>query len=339
MAFDRPATPSQARSTTPEQALEVLDRAIAAAQARGSFADVARRAGIGCYRGYAECLVALRHAVGRGARLAHTGFSVEGEPLFALYLGVTDPTPRVPMTAILSGVHPSEWIGIETHLALLERIAGVDLGSRGVVSFPIVNPDGVIRVEDHLRAGRRRFVRHNARGVDLNRNFDARWGQKGIVQRVVPWVFSHGSRPFSEPEVESIAYELADLRVDRALSLHSFGGAVLFPSGSTVWPVHDAAEHREWARRIARAADPRRPYRALPCSWWAMGITAGGLELDWFHQRHGALSLLVECSRGGASLRPSRLLSPFAWFNPRDVERVAGDLASATLPFVKGLAP
>ena len=70
---------------------------------------------------------------------------------------------------------------------------------------------------------------------------------------------------------------------------------------------------------------------------------AGGLELDWFHARHGALSLLIECSRGGfrpgvRHLRaPSTLLDPFSWFNPERLAREKLAIASAVLPFVRGL--
>ncbi|MEZ4300406.1 MAG: M14 family metallopeptidase [Polyangiaceae bacterium] len=190
-------------------------------------------------------------------------------------------------------------------------------------------------MEDHLRNGRRRFVRHNARGVDLNRNFDAHWGQRGWFQRLLPWLFAPGAAAASEPEVAAIGFALAERRVDRALSLHSFGGAVLFPPAHSVWPVPDYAEHRAWAKVVAKGAR-RRPYRALPCSWWSVGTTQCGLELDWFHQRHGAVSP-VECE-GGPSLSLSRLTQPFAWFNPLELSRVASQVAEATLPFVRGEA-
>ena len=68
----------------------------------------------------------------------------------------------------------------------------------------------------------------------------------------------------------------------------------------------------------------------------SVGFTASGLELDWFHDRHGALSLLVECSRRGFGLRPSRMFEPFAWFNPPKIEDTTGPLVEALLPFVRG---
>lgn len=288
---------------------------------------------LGRYRGYGELLAAIARFQALGARLSVIGRSVRGEPLVAVHLGATRPGART--TVLLSGVHPIEWIGVEVMLSLIERLLGQALEDRAIIAVPIVNPDGLLRVEGHLRRGERRFVRHNAHGVDLNRNFDARFYDRGLAQRALSFLFSSGSRPASEPEVAAIAHHLAPRRVDRALSLHSFGGAVLYPSAATLLPIWDAAEHRAWARRIAAAASEK-PYRALPCSWWAWGMTAGGLELDWLHDRHGAVSLLVECSRNNAGLHPKRLFEPFAWWNPRRPRAVAAALTEAILPFARG---
>lgn len=287
---------------------------------------------LGAYRGFAELLDAIERLGERGARVRQIGASVRGEPLFAVHVG--DPSPSARTAVVLAGVHPIEWIGIESGLALLDRLASADLGDRAVIAFPIVNPDGLLKVEESLRTGRRTFVRHNEHGVDLNRNFDAHWDDRGLLQRIAPWVFSRGAAPASEPEVAAIGFELSNRRVDRAVSLHSFGGAVLFPPAHTVWPIPDYAEHRAWARRVAAAVRPK-PYAAQPCSWWSKGLTHAGLELDWFHERHGALSLLVECE-GGPSLSLSRLTQPFAWYNPLEANDVASRVAEALFPFVTG---
>jgi hypothetical protein len=309
-------------------------RARLAAHRRPPLADVLRRRGLGSYRGYGEVLAALDALADRGAAVAVAGRSSRGEPVFALRLGEA-PGRFVRTSVVVSAVHPMEWIGLETCLSLLHRLAERPPAGRAVVVFPVLNPDGVLRVEANLRAGARRFVRHNARGVDLNRNFDAAWDQKSVLQALFPRLYCAGEHPASEPEVAAITRELAPLRVDRAISLHSFGGAVLYPRASSRRPIADREEHRAHARHIARAADPR-PYRVTACSWLVPGFTATGLELDWFHERHGALSLLVECSRGGASLHPSRLAEPFAWYNPPHVDRVASRLAAAIEPFVRG---
>ncbi|WP_437721415.1 M14 family metallopeptidase [Sorangium sp. So ce861] len=272
---------------------------------------------------------------------AAAGLAGSLDPRGAAGAGPLDPRraagagPRGRTTVILSGIHPLEWVGIEANLALLERLATEDLGGRSIFAVPIVNPDGLLRVEMNLRAGRHRYVRGNARGVDLNRNFDAGWYERGLVQRLIGLVVSPGSRPASEPEVEAIAHALSSRRIDRALSLHSAGGAVLYPPAHSLWPVADAAEHRAFARSVARAAG-RRPYRAMSYVRFAWGIRKAGLEIDWLHDRHGALSLLVECSRGRLGLRPSRLVEPFAWYNPRKLDDTTPPLVEAVLPFVKG---
>ncbi len=326
------------KEVDPRQALEIATRR----SDLGPLAPITRSRGLGAYRGYGELLGALGHLVARGARLVCYGRSAEGEPLFALHFGSRrslEPGSMSRTAVLLAGVHPGEWIGIETALVVGERLVDVDLAERGVLLLPLVNPDGIRRVERNLRAGRKRFVRHNARGVDLNRNFDAAWGELGVVQRALSWVFSPGTRPQGEPEVEGIAHLVSPLRVDRALSLHSYGGAVLYPKASSLRPIHDEREHRAWATRIAHACDPARPYDVASCARWSRGITAGGLELDWFHERHGALSLLVECSRGGRGLLPSRLFDPFAWFNPPALGPVTRAVADGVVPFLKGLDP
>jgi len=291
--------------------------------------------GLGRHRGYSELLGRIAELSRAGAELVQYGSSVHGEPLLSLRFGPAAPPPRARTSVVVAGLHPIEWVGIETALTLAERLLTRSLGERTVLVVPMANPDGVLRVERYLRAGRRRFVRHNARAVDLNRNFPSDWGRRSLAYRLLPWVFRPGQHAASEPEVAALASSLSARRVDRALSLHSFGGAVLYPSAQHLAPVADASEHRHWARRIAARCDPR-PYRALPCWRFGMGLTTGGLELDWFHQRHGALSLLIECSRGGFGWRPARLLDPFAWFNPRQVAPVARRIAAAAEPFVLG---
>lgn len=312
-----------------DEAVEAVRAATDASEPLGS--TLARR-GLGPYRGLGELFGATLAIAARGARVEVLGRSVRGKPIVALAVGPT-PGPLERSSVILAGIHPNEWIGIETALALAERLVD-DPPPRRVLIAPIVNPDGVARVEDNLRAGRRRFVRHNEHGVDLNRNFDAAWGRRSHLAYPFRRLFRRGTHPGSEPEVAALANALAPLRVDRAISFHSFGGAVLYPSAHSFRRAADAYEHLRWARRIGRAAAPI-PYPALPCAWLPLGRT-GGLELDWLHDRHGAVSLLVECSRGGFGLTRERMTNPFAWFNPPDPAPVAARIAAASLPFVRG---
>ncbi len=328
------STPFPSGAPDAHDALVALEKALDRHRAP-PIAELLARRGLGPYRGYAGMLEAMQRLAAAGAVIEPLGHSVRGEPLLALGFGAARRGRFARTSVVVSGLHPLEWIGIETSLALAGRLVGRDLGDRSVLIVPVANPDGVLRVDRNLREGRRRFVRHNAHGVDLNRNFDARWGHRGLLARLVPSVFRAGTRAESEPEVSALAFALGSRRVDRALSLHSFGGAVLYPSSHQLRAPADAEEHRVWAQRIAALADDR-PYRVVQGSWFALGATMGGLELDWFHERHGALSLLVECSRGGFGLRPSRALDPFAWFNPPTPHATATRIARAVEGFVTG---
>ncbi|HMJ10530.1 MAG TPA: M14 family metallopeptidase [Polyangiaceae bacterium] len=322
---------TQRSSNTEYRLKRALDRHGAA-----PLALALKRRRLGAYRGYAEMLGALRELSKGGAALEAIGESVTGEPILAVTIGNRD-SKRT--SIVLSGLHPMEWISIETNLALLQRLAQRPMSDRRVVAVPMANPDGIIEVERNLRLGRRRLVRFNRSGVDLNRNFPVHWNRLSL-SRLMLGRYRPGSAPASEPEVRAITAFLTGSMVDRALSLHSFGGAVLHPYGARLRPPLDVTEHRRWARHIAERADTRNPYRVVQCSHWLPGFTAPGMELDYFHDQHGALSLLVECTRGGLSARSTslrRCLEPFAWYNPERLDNYAPQIAGAVEPFVRGL--
>ncbi len=317
-----------------DDAIRALNRAVETHPGSG-LARALRRRELGDYAGYAGTLRRVRALREAGARLELVGSSVRGQPLLCVAMG----PPAAPVSALVAGLHPMEWIGIETTLTLLEAAAQEPPTERQLIAFPIANPDGVSKVEADLLGGKRRFVRHNARGVDLNRNFPSFWDGSKLASRLLRRTFAPGSGPSSEPEVRAITSRLASEEVDRALSLHSFGGVVLFPYGAMRELAVDHADLAAWARRVAMAADPGRPYRAVQSARWVPGFTASGMELDWFYDRFNAVSLLIECSRGGVLPGLKRLahcVDPFAWFNPRDVAATAKTIAAAALPFLRG---
>ena len=242
---------------TPAVSEQRLSRAIDRHRA-GPLALVLARRGLGPYRGYAEMLLAMRELIDRGARLDVIGESVDGEPLFALVIGSSE-SKRT--SVLISGLHPMEWIGIETHLYLLDRLVERPPTDRRIVSIAIANPDGVRQVEHNLRIGRRRLVRHNRRRVDLNRNFPSYWGRFTLAQLLPKRFFSPGSAPASEPEVRAITSYFKGSMVDRAVSFHSFGGLILYPVRSDVPP----AARCRGAPALGSTHRPARR-RALPVS-------------------------------------------------------------------------
>lgn len=274
---------------------------------------------------YRDSAAQLARIEALGGRVV--GRSRGGAPLYAIAFG-DGPVA----SAILGGLHPIEWIGVEVALALCERLAAAPPPGRRVIALPLINIDGYRTVEDDRRAGRRRWHRRNAGGVDLNRNFPTHFVPRRRALSAWGW---GGPSPLSEPECAAVARALRGAGVDRAASLHSIGRKVLIPYGGR-WrrPARFAELH---AAASAIAARMPERYTVSQTSRWVPGAFAYGMELDWLHDELGALAVLVECTRGGASItRPGTWLDPFRWFNPWDPEHHVPAIAAAIEPFLRG---
>lgn len=131
-----------------------------------------------------------------------------------------------------------------------------------VTVIPSANPDGVYRVigkegrftiadvpTDQQAAGTGRF---NARGVDLNRNFDCKWKPESTWRENV---VSAGPAPFSEPEAQAIRDFVLERDPDAVVFWHSQANAV-YPAecGGGI-----LLETRDIMQAYARAAN----YQAL----------------------------------------------------------------------------
>src|SRR5690606_29779098 len=97
------------------------------------------------------------------------------------------------------------------------------LASRTVVVVPLVNPDTNDRVVGGMETGDVRAIwrRTNLRdggGVDLNRNFDNRWGAGSDVPGARRY---RGPAPASEPEVQAVQQLGQALRPAAVYDLHS----------------------------------------------------------------------------------------------------------------------
>lgn len=125
-----------------------------------------------CLVGLLGTVLAL--AAPASARPVLLGRSWQGRPIRAVEVGNPSGTPVL----VVGCIHGNESGGIEVARAL-ERLSPRDLD---LWIAPDLNPDGVA-------AG----TRHNAHGVDLNRNFPSRW-------RPLNGVYESGPRPLSERE-------------------------------------------------------------------------------------------------------------------------------------------
>ncbi len=250
------------------------------------------------------------------------GRSVGGRPLWRFDLGRREEgAPAILLTAL---IHGNEVIA---SLALLEVIARLgDSGalaaeSRRLVVLPVANPDGFAANMDRLRRRRPAWVRGNANGVDLNRNFPpvGQPGERrswnplaGSSWRRSPWF--RGAHPLCEPESRAIAEVAQDVRPTLALGFHSFGQLLLHPWGYKRAPHPRASSYRALGEAFLRARVDGEFEVRQTAAWYPI---AGGLD-DWLDATFGTFAFTVEVSRLDRRLFHPRAANPFWWSNPVD---------------------
>jgi len=129
------------------------------------------------------------------------GRSVEGRPIVARsFAGGPEPV------LLFGAIHGEEPLGVACLLRLAEELeARGEALPRTTWIIPVVNPDG-------YRVDRR----HNARGVDLNRNFPASNWQREHKPGYEP-----GLAPASEPETRVLIDLIGRTGARRLIALHS----------------------------------------------------------------------------------------------------------------------
>lgn len=142
--------------------------------------------------------------------------SEEGRPLIYAEFGQPTSTNK---TLILSMVHPDEitpmYLGFKLVHYLRER--ELELKDAHVIIAPFVNPDGFFRKPP---------IRMNARGVDLNRNFDTPlWREKALLEwntrlKKNPRRFP-GNEASSETETQFQVELIERFKPTKILSVHA----------------------------------------------------------------------------------------------------------------------
>lgn len=247
--------------------------------------------GYPCYATVAETTQRLADLVARHPGLAamvDLGDSWEktraptygaGHDLLLLRLGrgaADQPPGSRPALFVTGGVHAREYAPPEILLRFAEGLLagyGLDadatwlLEEREIHLLLHANPDGRVRAETGLSWRKNADDDHcpatNTRGVDLNRNFDFDWGCcNGSSGEPCDLVF-RGPAPASEPETVAIQDHLRRLYPRRweptpppdtsglYLDVHSYGGLVLWPWGSTGEPSPNHRQLRTLGRKMA----------------------------------------------------------------------------------------
>ena len=179
------------------------------------------------------------------------GACSDGRMMYSFSVG----DPELPTIYLGAAIHGWEWenaFGLLRFAHLLcenPTLEGLDTAKLHFRIVPVQNPHGYDR-----------FVRQNARGVDLNRNFDCAWSPAVPGQDVpVPWDFSYpGSAPASEAETRVMQGMVERDRPLCLIDFHTADYVMMYPCrGDTdlLDAIHQGAQERLRDRFITQ-----RPY-------------------------------------------------------------------------------
>lgn len=180
------------------------------------------------------------------------------------------------------------------------------LHSHTLYIVPMLNPDGVdyqIHGLDKSNPIRERVLemnsgsedfshwQANARGVDLNHNYDAGFAEYKAMEEEAgknqgaPTKYS-GEAPESEPETAALCNFIRLTQpLDGILSLHTQGEEIFYEGGGTPPPR---------SQRIARALSKASGYKLSR----AVGSASYGGLTDWCVQQAKIAAFTLECGRG-----------------------------------------
>lgn len=237
------------------------------------------------------------------------GKSVLGRDIYAIKLG-TGPR-RIFFGAAFHGM---EWLTAKILVTFAAELCdGGEISlPRGTTVYlvPMVNPDGV-----EIAAGGKRW-QANARGVDINHNFDALWDLSKKLEQShginSPGATRYGGEyPESEPETRAIADFTRLNRFDAVFALHSQGEVIYYdfcgyiPNGT-----EDYLTRFEAASRYVRDE--------------AEGIAAYGGYKDWFIKKFKKPGFTIEVGKGENPLPMSYFAEAYGGVRP--ILREAVDL-------------
>jgi len=208
------------------------------------------------------------------------------------------------------GMHGSELIGVAAALHVILKVIEhydeiSELNYLTLIVIPMLNPDGV---EASKILPAKPFImlknaRCNARGVDLNRNFNWNWKEGGAEKFESP-VF-RGVSSETEPEVQALLKLFNSRRVLFYINLHSGIKAVLIP-GYEINPYRDL-----YLKEIAYGISRIYGYSIMK------GAVYGGAA-NWIVFKYGTLSIIIE-------LYGNRSMMHIDWFyfyNPSSKEEI-----------------
>lgn len=253
---------------------------------------------------------------------AEVGRSALGRRISAMSIGTTRR-----MTLFIGGFHAQEWltslllvreletlaISCENPKTATERRIREALRERGLMILPLVNPDGVaiatqgeksagvymqqiVKIkEEALNRGDFRSWQANARGVDLNHNYNAGFSALQKLEREIgitgpsPRQYS-GAYPHSEPETRGVVELISRNFFDTLYAFHAQGEEIY-------WQYGDVTPARSlYLGRLLSAASG---YKLIENT----GLCSHGGCKDYFIEKTRRPGFTIELGKGENPLR------------------------------------
>lgn len=212
------------------------------------------------------------------------GETAVGRKIPYVHIGGYDGKQIIVTGGIHAREHVTSLLVMRQIIYLLNNFPTAELKHNGIYFVPMLNPDGNLLCSDGVLSVPRRFreklisanggddfslFKANANCVDLNVNFDARWGE-GRQNVTFPSGANYiGEKPFSEKETRAIRDFTLKIRPAATLSYHAMGRELY-------WQFGQCGADMERDTRIAEYLNGFLGYRLVPDS----GVSVGGYK-DW----------------------------------------------------------
>jgi len=199
-------------------------------------------------------------------RLDTVGFSHDRRPILKMTIGHTDETTNKGVLIITGRLHPPEVTGAMASQIFIEELMSQTQLARNfrtqfeVWAYPLANPDGVAR--GHWR--------HNAAGVDLNRDWKA----------------------FNQPETRAIRDDLLSLKNDSSrtvyygIDFHSTNENIFYPINRDIDTFPEDFTY-QWIDSLKQAF-PDYPISVKPFD------TSSPITKNWIYHTFGADAVTYE---------------------------------------------
>jgi len=246
------------------------------------------------------------------------GQSTEGRRIYKAHIHQNASSVK-PILFVLCGTHSREWLSISSCQYVLRKLIfdhNYDkeiielLNEYDVVIVPLLNPDGYrfsrLQPRSRLwRKSRSRTLDSRCWGVDINRNFNYRWGGGGSSPEPCDEIYC-GRKPFSESETLALARYIYRIRRNLVsfIDIHTYGQLWMSPWGfSTAFP-RDFVRQEESMKEIQQAIKEKNGVLYKVGRSSSTLYQTSGDAIDWVYGTFGVVHTY------GIELRPAFQRNP-----------------------------